>query len=375
MSVPLLSLAPLKNISPSRFSGMRKCPLREVWTAAKTTELLPSSPFRFVGRIAHKLQEEASLAGKPLPLETRFDEIVRDTEAVLEQDEFNNRWVPLSEHTPGFLDLRRRALEKAKHAESSTQSSTGPSGGGGRRRLGPEVRVRARAGLIVGSIDCVVLENDKLVIYDEKLAEVRGAEGGRSTVKSEYEVQLKMYAAMYAEDTEISYGNWPDELILRPLYGPKLSVPYLNAECTALLDQAVDVLEEVNSIIESNDVYSAQKLLADARPENCYLCNYRPGCAAYRPFMSLNREDWPRRDIRGKLLEATWKGNGTLSLSVAIDDLIFRIRGIRPEIIDSGISSKLEEGKDIEIYSLRGTRSESTFEAGRFTVLVVCDSA
>lgn len=368
MNCPVLPILPLKSISPSRFSGMRSCPLREVWTAGRVAELLPGSPSRFVGLITHRLQEEAALGRIDDPL-ARFDALVADTEGDLAGDPLNSRWLPLSLSVAGFDEVRQRAVEKAiselraRHVGERTQE---PSR---RRRVGPEVRVIARDGLISGLIDRVSVEAGKIVIYDEKFAEIRGSVRGARDAKADYVTQLKMYAAMYAEDTEISEGRWPDELVLRPIYGPQLQVHYSREECISLLDEAVAVLAEVNLIINSNDPLVAQSKLAQPSSSTCSMCKYRPGCDLYASESLSGEEGWPL-DLKGVVAEMEWKGNGTLSLSVECPAGLFRVRGIESCILPSDQYRPLKVGNDIAIYSLRKTQSQFTFETGKFTTFV-----
>lgn len=366
----LAPLIPMRSISPSRFSGMRNCPLREVWISAKAPELLPSTPSVYVGRITHRLQEDAA-RDKDLDLESRFDQLVEETEAILELDHLNRRWLPLDSTAGGFADIRRRCIEKAR-LQAEAPGGNSPSGSGTRRRYGPEVPVRARDGLIVGQIDLVEVRGGKLIITDEKFSEIRSCENGSLTVKKEYEVQLKMYAAMYAEDADISEGRWADILKLRPLYGSELEVSFSHDECTKLLDDAVAVLKEVNSIIESKDTPAAQALLAQPKAKSCTWCGYRPACRAYWSAPHPEDERWPV-DLRGQLVDIAWRGNGLLAVSVETEEGLFRVRGFQPENLGAGGPEQLALGRKIEIYSLRRTKSESTFEAGRFSVLSVSD--
>ena len=63
MSEGVLEFTPrieaLKTISPSRFTALQECALREVWAASQTPQLLPSSPSARLGSIIHRLLQEA----------------------------------------------------------------------------------------------------------------------------------------------------------------------------------------------------------------------------------------------------------------------------------------------------------------------------
>jgi hypothetical protein len=61
MSIDLapMHLKPILRISPSRYSALLACALREILVAARQAPLLPSYPAAHLGMIAHKLLELA----------------------------------------------------------------------------------------------------------------------------------------------------------------------------------------------------------------------------------------------------------------------------------------------------------------------------
>lgn len=50
-----LILKPIRRVLPSRYTAMRSCLLREVWTAAGNSPHLPPSPLAELGTVIHKL--------------------------------------------------------------------------------------------------------------------------------------------------------------------------------------------------------------------------------------------------------------------------------------------------------------------------------
>ena len=367
MTWPALELRPMRAVSPSRFSGMQECPLREAWAADGAVGLVPRSPSAFVGTIVHKVVEAATLGLDQDPGQL-FDDLASAADNRLLQDPIHRRWVPLSEHAPDYAEMRRRVIERAQGVTQKPQAGAA----GTRRRAGPEVRVSARGGKVRGSIDEVYLSGGRVVLRDLKTGNVRRSGTSTPEAKQEYATQLRMYAGMYAEDSEISEGKWPDSLELVPLYGPPLVVPYERAECTTLLDQAVAALATVNEVIEVHENFEAEELLARPSPDTCRWCPYRPACSAYRTASAAGDDSWPP-DVWGIVVDKALKGNGTLSISLRRGKGLYRVRDIPPTKVIHPAIEKLELGKSVALFGLTRARAVETFAAGAFTVIHLLD--
>ncbi len=85
-----LALATLDRISPSRFSAMLDCSLREVWVASKNIPSLPVRPAAHIGTVIHKLLELAGNGGfdgaSRATVEEAWDRLVREQEAQLKNN-------------------------------------------------------------------------------------------------------------------------------------------------------------------------------------------------------------------------------------------------------------------------------------------------
>lgn len=145
---PTLELRPMTAVSPSRFSGMQKCPLREAWAGCRADGLVPSSPSAFLGSVVHKVIEVAML-GTEQDLGQLFDGLASAADDRLRQDPIHRRWVPLSVQAPDYQEMRQRAIERAEAVARKPEAHAART----RRRAGPEVRVSARGGRVRGSID------------------------------------------------------------------------------------------------------------------------------------------------------------------------------------------------------------------------------
>src|SRR3990167_216977 len=91
-------LQPLKRISPSRFTALRNCALKEIWAANRVPGLLPASPAAKLGIVCHKLFEIAT--NRPLQTEdellTAWNEICSEVENGMRANPLESHLVPLA---------------------------------------------------------------------------------------------------------------------------------------------------------------------------------------------------------------------------------------------------------------------------------------
>src|SRR5262249_27589903 len=127
---------------------------------------------------------------------------------------------------------------------------------------------------------------DGVVLADHKTGSVyEEAEGG--PLKSAYEVQLKLYAALFAA----RHHYWPARLELSDAHGNPFGMPFTREECLALLEEArrtrIAVNQEVEKVTRGELPLAT---LASATPENCRYCPYRPVCLPCRSQLRAWRE-------------------------------------------------------------------------------------
>ena len=361
---PRLGLKPIPAVSPSRFVGMQECPLREVWSAAKEAPLLPGSPNSFMGTAIHRLFESV-LLGEEGELAELLEREVNSVEGRLATDPVQRRWIPLSAHLPTYVDLCSKALAFAtlmrlrRVADDHGHKVR-------RRRTGPEVWVEAREGQVRGSIDEVEVVSGRVVLRDFKTGFIAASGPSGPEAKPEYVMQLRMYAAMFAEDPEVGGGVWPERLELVSIYGQSLEVDFTEAQCTKLIDDAVSLLMTVNATIASGSADEVEHALARTGPTTCRWCLYRPGCQPYRQAASLGSEEWSA-DVWGGVVAKATKGNGTIAVSVRRGDVTYRIRGIPPTADPYAGVDRVAVGDFLAVFELRKTREVNTYEAGQKT--------
>ena len=92
-----ITVSSLKRISPSRYSNLRECVLREALSAERVPLLLPSSPAARLGSIIHLLLEEAGkgrLSATRDAVERRWDSLVEELESKLGTNWLESSCVP-----------------------------------------------------------------------------------------------------------------------------------------------------------------------------------------------------------------------------------------------------------------------------------------
>lgn len=359
------ALQPFRRASPSRYTSLRECALREAWSLCWRPPLLPKSPAARLGTTIHGLLESASKGeledGRASILQLRWDALLQSTEYAMSQSWLEKSLLPLRLSVPDFEVRRLRGLASAAAIAEDVRDS--------RRRLsadrttGNEVWVASGNGLVGGYIDCVVETATDLIIRDFKTGAILDADEPDS-VKACYQDQLKLYAALY----QSSFGRWPTRLELIPLRGAAIRLSFTPAECLALLNAASTFLEQLNEKIEqlklaTDPMVQPAYALAAPAPDTCRFCEYRPACLPYHERRGMaTTENWPR-DVIGELVELRPLGNGKLSLSVSDPSLgpPVNVRGIDPDHDRHPALPFLQSQQDVALYNLRASSNPHTF--------------
>lgn len=183
-----------------------------------------------------------------------------------------------------------------------------------------EVWVESNNGKVAGKIDLVRQTSNGIEIVDYKTGVVLDIDNGE--VKQEYQQQLKIYAALYSA----KYGKWPERLIIATLENEEYEITFTKEECNDLIDSAYKMLDNVNMAIDAAVDCSE---IANATPDNCKYCSFRPACKAYWDSRDMSGL-WPI-DCHGKLKEIKALNNGSLRviLNDGINNMV--IRGLDPK--------------------------------------------
>lgn len=363
---------PLKKLAPTLIPVFSECHLRGVWSAAHSPQLLPSSPAAHLGSIVHRLLEEAGQGAFGPDQEDRFasrwQELVSEAEKAMLESSLNRRFVPLRDHLPQLEVMKIRTISRALELSQSILGVENRVKEEAPPIFGCEMRVESSDGLIAGKIDRVIPTASGPIIQDYKSGTLYKKHNNQRRIKPEYVLQLRLYAALYHEAT----GVWPHKLELVPLIGSYIEVPFSPGESINILNEARNVLIEVDETLQRfyNDWEKAEEILAMPSPSACKFCTYRPACS---PYLSreINCEDdkWPS-DFWGSFDSARRVGNGRLILSVTLTNgLIFYLRDITDEFDKDVNILALDRSFKLGVFNARRTSLPFMFEEGQLTII------
>jgi hypothetical protein len=231
--------------------------------------------------------------------------------------------------------------------------------------------------LVGGKIDEIRPSADGLKLRDYKTGQIFDAdvpEGIAATVKTDYQTQLRLYAALYA----CKFGQWPSRLEVVDLDGREFEVPFDIASCEVLLEEAYKVLDTVNKKIHaSRSTQEAVNTLATPGPSSCVACVYRPGCRAYRTArQESSLTGWPT-DIFGILQYIRKLADGRVSLGISTPtgpNTLARVRNLEPAENRNPALTFLKQGDLVGIFNLRGDQQGSDFSESSMTAVYSLES-
>jgi PD-(D/E)XK nuclease superfamily len=357
----------ITSFSPTRYTAFLECPLQAIWTAIGVPALLPFSPSARIGSVAHALLQEAGEGKFSSSTETvirdRWDELVRSVEVEMEKRWQDRHFIPLQMAVPQYEVRRLQSCKRALDikCEEGTYVRNDARAQNDDRRYGFELWVSSRDGAIRGRIDAVLPSAEGPVLRDYKSGGL--FDDGTREVKQEYEVQLKLYAALYAD----SCGYWPSILELVPLTGPPHALVFESTSCIELLKKATDALHGLNRLIETTQTQEDLEAdLARPAPKNCSYCQYRPGCRSYRKAAGASGE-WPT-DVLGRVSVIQELGNSKYMLTLSTSVGVARIRGLDSKPLRHPALRMLNIGDRVGIFNL-STRTQQVYLETPYTTI------
>ena len=346
-------------VSPSRYTAMRSCLLREVWSASGNTPLLPPSPLAELGFVIHRLLEIAGrgqLADRQeKAVEAAWSRLINEAEKTMSMSPIRLPHVPLSKSISDFEVRKLRACRKASKIAHYAECSRKGAAGKAPQPTGFELWVETDDGVVGGYIDCVKDTEKGIVLSDYKSGSFLhgGTFGEPRKVKQTYKEQLELYAALYRH----RFGTWPAILEIVPLQGASVEVHFNKQNAERLLETAGRSLRAVNITIKevengNEDVSS----LASPKAEHCRMCQFRPECRAYWTARKRDpQQKWPC-DLRGFLREKTALRNGKLCITIAEEppsSLTIIIRNLDSSPERHPLLRSIQVGSPVEVYGLK----------------------
>lgn len=373
-----LTLKPIRRLSPSRYTAMRSCLLREVWIAADNEPLLSPSPSAELGSIIHELLACAGRrqlgSGTGDAVERAWVGLVLAAEKRMALSPPRRHLVPLSHSIPDYHVRRLRAFRRAVEIASAAASTRS----GGLKRVpvntGFEVWVESRDGQIGGYIDRVLVTPEGVVLSDYKSGAILalGKSSNRTVISQAYKEQLTLYAALFQH----KFGIWPVSLELVPLQGAPVSVSYDEASATRLLEDACVLMREANRrVAEVKNGCSPVTELASPSVENCMFCLYRPACEAYWLARRQRPEArWPA-DVAGQLMESVRLRNGKWCMRISQRDSqkpsCVTVRNLTDDAVRHPLLHQVQPGTEVAMCGLHYERRSGDYTETQNTMLFV----
>lgn len=302
----------LEHISASKYLSFKLCPLQEIWKKQDKERLLPLHPNAWIGIISHEILESSGkgkISNKD-DFDQKWDKTLENLENKMGRSRSDKHLVPLADFS-SLYEVKKimtwRMVQKFLESRGHSKNV---------HLIGVEETLVSNDSRIVGRIDSVRSIDGYIEISDFKTGTIFD---GKGLIKEAYQVQLKIYAALYYE----VHGEWPRRLIIAGLGGERFPVAFTEKECFLLLDDIRMNLENVNNRILSG---ATEEDLARPSPDACNHCFYRPECSSYWGKNSYSG-DWPK-DIRGKVIEKTISGMGSARVLIKDRDKEHWVRGL-----------------------------------------------
>jgi hypothetical protein len=321
---------PPERISPSQATTSGRCGRRFVLdkcTPEAEQDLPSPSPFRYLGSVFHGLLEAArrGKAGDP-PSENTLRAIWRDL--VTRQEEHASRngdddWLPLA----SIRTIERTRLSAVRLALRQPVRS-----GAGKGIGWTEVRLESPDGMVVGKVDAIDRSDGSIRLTDFKSGDVVD---GRGTVKDDYSLQLRLYAALFHEVE----GSWPDELRVVDRRGGAHDVQLDREQALRELQSLRERLQTLRGAVGDAESSDQEHLaaIAEPSPEGCALCRHRPSCTAYMTrlvasgLLRLGSGDFDSVDLHGNLVGATQIAGDRTRIQLRTESGNYVVRGLTPD--------------------------------------------
>jgi CRISPR/Cas system-associated exonuclease Cas4 (RecB family) len=343
----------IKRISPSQFYSMKNCAYKSLLAEAFDKKpLLPISPYAYFGTIIHKMIEliAIGIVKNEKELDKEFDHQVK----IIEEDLMENG---LAFFVPLKLNIKNFGVKKIQlkdHLNYNYKSSKKLSD----VKFQSEKWLESKDRLIGGKVDLIIEKDNQVEIIDFKTGAITqdyfGDEGESfSEIKEEYKDQLKLYAYLYFENTNI----FPSRLVLIDNKKQEFEVPFSQEECKNLFEEAKELLWKTNRSI------TEKTFSAEPKEENCNYCLYRPAC---RFHLEKIRSNPSIRDISGMITSVKKYGNGSIKIWIKNYGKLISISGLKEETYENFLGSI---NKEVAIYNLKKENIEGSYSASKTTFI------
>jgi len=345
-----IELKPLKKISPSQFTRLKKCPYSSVLSKSFSRPLLPYSPSIHLGTIIHKCIQKiyTNRIRTEEEFEQKWMKFEKEEEKKLKEYDFNF-FIPLSENVSGYAikKLQVKSVLKKQINKIEEKKNSGV-------QFINEKWLQSADAMIGGSVDHILKADGFVKLIDTKTGDIYNEEG---RVKEDYKEQLKLYAYLYSQE----YGQYPHELAIRDLKQNEILIPFSMDECEALAETAKIKLKTINRSVIDNDF----EKLAHPAKDTCNGCLYRPACKYH---WAVQKEDsiTSFTDLKGVLISNNQYKNGNINITLEGSESKLIITGLNSDRL--GFLNGLK-GKEIGVYNLIKTDLAKVYKPTKWTTI------
>lgn len=347
---PNIGSAQIQPIKPSQHWQNRLCAYKYVLSCCPDATQLPASPRAELGTLVHKLLQWSSsrrATGVSLSdAEKKFDELLSKREAELAADPLTTSISNLRNSCDVFLRRRHAAITHAQHPPMPNRAISSA----GKTKIHTEEGLKSPDGLVTGTMDAVYECGDDIQVVDKKTGDVTE----RGEIKESYKEQLYLYAGLIDE----CIGRMPSKLILIDGDNRRWDLQFSPEQIRSNYRAAKEWLETIKAEISEkpNDVTQ----LAEPRPENCRICQYRPACRPYWTASRLNAGGFPS-DFSSRIASISTLPLATIVKFTGYDaSLSFRVKA--SEVANHPMLAELKAGDKVIIanVNLVGRQMETT---------------
>lgn len=277
-------------------------------------EIMPLYPQAIVGKVFHNVFKEIS---DGMHLDTDLQLLLRNRTESLADNYYNSGRllnVPNFKSAKYEREFRNKAVGLEERRASVSQSSNSKSRTihqsvfRTERKFGREIRVEGFERLVVGIIDEVRYNNDRIEIIDDKTGKI-----DLDSVSLFYQNQLLIYALLWAE-------KWGKEVN---------SVAIRNSEGKIIWDKELsnynfqNLTNEINTILEQFKDISQFLELANPNHDNCNFCEHRVTCLPHRQLINIKVPDQACFFL-GTIMKVFFPPGSKMKLTVRIDEELYQ---------------------------------------------------
>ena len=292
--------------------------------AYKNTQFFPRHPDADLGSIIHNFYENYT-KWDIKDIETfnkKWNELIDKLNKDYKINKLQRHYYPVQWHS-NFYAVKKQLLKNQliKHFHKGDIASNTKK----------EVWIEDKEKIIAGKADMLIYDKNGNVteVIDFKTGNIFEKKNGNKDIKNAYKLQLALYSKVIMD----KQGTTP-ALSIIDMNGKKFS---LELPCNLIIQifiEAESLKEKINSALTEKKY----EKLSNPTPDNCYMCDYRKVCSAYKNKL-LNHPIKKNIDVKGKIRK--------------ISDKLFNIvtgKEVFPVINQHSL--KIRENHEVIIYNL-----------------------